>query len=583
VLRAFGHRAPGHGLKPSSVFEGDHEIEALMTPTILLGDEAVALGAIHSGLSAAYGYPGTPSTEILEFLLHHGAKHGAPHAAWCSNEKTALEQALGTCFAGRRALVSMKHVGLNVAADPFMNSALVNTHGGLVIAVADDPGMHSSQNEQDSRVYADFARVVCLEPADQQQAYDMTREAFDLSERFGVPVLLRLVTRLAHSRTEIVPRESRSESPIRRAPQRTSWILLPANARRQWSALVKRQAELRDWSDSNPWNDLTLNSHRRDVGVVTCGIARNYLLENLADLNEPPSHLHIGTYPIPARQLRRLAEEVEKILVLEDGYPFVESALRGLLPTRKTVAGRMTGDLPATGELTPDLVRTALGLPAHPRLSLEGLVLPNRPPQLCEGCPHGHAYKSLQHALVGIEGAMVTSDIGCYTLGALPPLEVIESCVCMGASIGMAKGAAEAGVHPVVAVIGDSTFLHSGMTPLLDAAAADTPMTVLILDNQTVGMTGAQDTMVSSSRLQEIVLALGVAREHFHVVDAHPRKVEANAGVLRREIEHRGLSVVIAVRECKVAAKRRNRAAAAAQARPVPAAPAGVAGQEVVR
>jgi indolepyruvate ferredoxin oxidoreductase alpha subunit len=203
---------------------------------------------------------------------------------------------------------------------------------------------------------------------------------------------------------------------------------------------------------------------------------------------------------------------------------------------------------------------------------LDDLQLPNRPPQLCEGCPHDHAYKALKQALVGLDGSMVTSDIGCYTLGALAPLEMIDSCVCMGASIGMARGAAEAGAHPVVAVIGDSTFLHSGITPLLEAAAADTPMTLLILDNQTVGMTGAQDTMVSSSRLQELVLGLGVSREHFHVVDPHPRKVEANAGVLRREIEHRGLSVVVAVRECKVAAKRRVRAEAAA------AAKAGAAG-----
>jgi len=557
-----------------------------MSQTILLGDEAVALAAVHSGVSAAYGYPGTPSTEIMEFLLQHRARHGAPHAAWCVNEKTAFEAALGTCFAGKRALVTMKHVGLNVAADPFMNAALVNTHGGLVLAIADDPGMHSSQNEQDSRVYADFARIICLEPADQQQAYDMTREAFDLSERFGVPVMLRLVTRLAHSRTRVELREPRSENPIRRAPQRSSWILLPANARRQWSGLVSRQAELREWSESGRWNELTINPARRDLGIVTCGIARNYLRENAGELHDMPSHLHIGTYPMPAGLLKQLAEEVLQVLVLEDGYPFVEHALRGLLPTRKSVAGRMTGDLPATGELTPDVVRAALRLPARPQVSLDGLQLPNRPPQLCEGCPHGHAYNALKKAIAGIDGAMVTSDIGCYTLGALPPFQMIDSCVCMGASIGMARGAAEAGAQAVVAVIGDSTFLHSGITPLLEAAAADTPMTVLILDNQTVGMTGAQDTVVPSSRLRDVVLGLGVRPEHFHVVDAHPRRVDANAELLRREIEHRGLSVVIAMRECKVAAKRRNRAAAAAEAmaaRATATAGGPAARQEVAR
>jgi indolepyruvate ferredoxin oxidoreductase alpha subunit len=537
-----------------------------LSQRILLGDEAVAMGAIHAGITAAYAYPGTPSTEILEFLLHHQEKHGAPHAAWCVNEKTAFESALGTCFAGRRALVAMKHVGLNVAADPFMNAALVNTHGGLVAAIADDPGMHSSQNEQDSRWYADFARIVCLEPSDQQQAYEMTREAFDLSERFGVPVLLRLVTRLSHSRTQVEVGERRAENPIRRAPQKNAWILLPANARRQWSALVKRQDALREWSESSPWNTLTLEPDNRKLGVVTCGIGRNYYEENLPELESRPSHLHIGAYPLPIALLRRLAEHVERVLVLEDGYPLVERELTGAFPARVAVSGRLSGDLPATGELNPDLVRAALGLPAHAVMPFPaGLELPNRPPQLCEGCPHAHAFKALLKALDGIEGAMVTSDIGCYTLGALPPLSAIESCVCMGASVGMARGAAEAGVHPVVAVIGDSTFVHSGITPLLDAAAANANMTVLILDNQTVGMTGAQDTVVSSSRLLEIVRAAGVAPEHLHVVDAHPRRVADNAALIRRELEHRGLSVVIAARECKVAAKRRLRAEAAKQ------------------
>ena len=228
-----------------------------MPQRILLGDEAVGLGAIHAGITAAYAYPGTPSTEILEFVIDHAERHGSPHAAWSVNEKTAYEEALGTCFAGRRALVSMKHVGLNVAADPFVNAALVATHGGLVVAVADDPGMHSSQNEQDSRFYADFARVVCLEPASQQEAYDMTVEAFDLSERFAVPVMVRLVTRLAHSRTAIeVAAEPRPQNPVRKAPRPSSWILLPGNARRQWHDLLGRQREMAAWSESSRWKML---------------------------------------------------------------------------------------------------------------------------------------------------------------------------------------------------------------------------------------------------------------------------------------------------------------------------------------
>jgi indolepyruvate ferredoxin oxidoreductase alpha subunit len=542
-----------------------------MSQRILLGDEAVALGAIHAGISTAYAYPGTPSTEIMEFLIDYHNRHRRPHAAWCANEKTAYEEALGTCFAGRRALVAMKHVGLNVAADPFVNSALVSVHAGLVVAVADDPGMHSSQNEQDSRWYADFARVPCLEPANQQEAYDMTREAFDLSERFRVPVVLRLVTRLAHSRTVVTLGEPRAENPLSRAPRAASWILLPSNARRQWRELVERQGEIAAFTESCAHNSLTLSEARRDLGVITTGIARNYYREIAGELGAPPSHLHIGAYPPPVSLIRRLAAHVPRVLVLEDGFPFVERLLRGLLPPSLEIAGRMSGEVPATGELTPDVVRTTLGLPARPALTLEGLVLPNRPPQLCDGCPHGHAYHALLKALEGDGASMVTSDIGCYTLGALPPYSAIESCVCMGASIGMAKGAAEAGFHPAVAVIGDSTFLHSGITPLMDAAAANTNMTVLILDNQAVAMTGGQEPVVPSSRLHDIVLGLGVDREHLLVVDAHPRRVEQNAELLRREIAHPGLSVVIAARDCKEATRRRRREAAARERAAAPA------------
>ncbi len=534
-----------------------------MRQTILLGDESVALGAVHAGITAAYGYPGTPSTEILEYLLNHREKHGTPHAAWCANEKTAYEEALGTAFAGRRALVAMKHVGVNVAADPFVNSALVEVHGGLVLAVADDPGMHSSQNEQDSRWYADFARVICLEPGSQQEAYDMTVEAFDLSERFRVPVVMRLVTRLAHSRTAVKVGAARDENPITRAPRRASWVLLPGNARKQWRGLIERQKAMLDWSETSRWNTLTLNPKRRDLGVITTGLARAYYFENLPGLDEAPSHLHIGAYPLPVSAIRRLAAHVERILVIEDGYPFVERQLVGVFETPIEVHGRLSGALPPDGELDPDIVRAALGLPPRERLGLDGFTLPLRPPQLCKGCPHAQSYLALKEVFGGLDGHMVTADIGCYTLGALPPYSAIESCVCMGASIGMAKGAAEAGVHPVVAVIGDSTFLHSGITALMDAVAADANMTVLIMDNGTVGMTGAQDTIVPSARLQSIVLGVGVPREHFHVVEAARSRIHDNAALLREEIDHKGISVIVAVRDCLKVARAKARAAAA--------------------
>ncbi|RPJ79103.1 MAG: indolepyruvate ferredoxin oxidoreductase, partial [Acidobacteria bacterium] len=273
-----------------------------MSEQVLLGDEAVALAAIDAGVTAAYAYPGTPSTEILEYILGWRRRNGKPHAAWSVNEKTAYEEALGVSFAGRRAMVSMKHVGLNVASDPFMNSAIVGINGGLVVVVADDPGMHSSQNEQDSRCYADFARVVCLEPGDQQQAYDMTREAFDLSERFHIPVMVRLVTRLAHSRAVVETRQPREENPVRRTAERASWILLPANARHQWRKLLDRQKDFAAYSEACAHNTLDLAG--RELGVITAGVGRNYFLENVTDLEVPPSHLHIGAYPVPVQKIR---------------------------------------------------------------------------------------------------------------------------------------------------------------------------------------------------------------------------------------------------------------------------------------
>lgn len=537
-----------------------------MSQKVLLGDEAVALAAIHAGLTAAYSYPGTPATEILEALQHHAAGQGRPLAMWCANEKTAYEAALGVSFAGKRSLVSMKHVGLNVAADPFLNSAIVSVNGGLVVAVADDPGMHSSQNEQDTRVYADFARTLCLEPADQQETYDMTREAFDLSERFHVPVVVRLVTRLAHSRAVVEVGAARAENSGGMAPDPTSWILLPSNARRQWRSLLLRQPEMTAWSETCDRNALRLHPGRKDLAIITCGGARNYYAENLDDLDVHPPHLHIGAYPLPVEKIRTLVEDVAAVLVLEDGYPVVEARLRGILPGALEVRGKLSGHLPPDGELTPDIVRRALGLPLRQGLGLEGLTLPNRPPQLCGGCPHRDSYHALDQVIRDFTSGVVTSDIGCYTLGALPPYNAIESCVCMGASIGMARGVSDAGFQPAVAVIGDSTFLHSGLTPLLDAAAADTDMTLLILDNGATAMTGGQPPLVPSSRLADIVRGLGVPAEHFHVLQAHPSQAEHNEEILRREMGHRGLSVIVFARECVETLKRKKRIARAGAA-----------------
>jgi indolepyruvate ferredoxin oxidoreductase alpha subunit len=306
---------------------------------MLLGDEAVALGALHAGASAAYAYPGTPSTEILECLIPRAEGAGIV-AHWCANEKTAYEQALGVSMMGRRALVAMKHVGLNVAMDPFVNSALVGLGGGLVVAVGDDPGMHSSQNEQDSRILADFARVPCLEPADQQQVYDMTREAFDLSERFGLPVMVRLVTRLCHSRAVVVAAPARPQNPLAKTDAPQDWTLLPHNARRLWRRLLDRLPAVREWAEQSPYNALSVGDPDAPFAVITSGIARHYFAAEAAELGFRPSHLHVGAYPPPEGLIGRLAAGGRRLLVIEEGYPFLERQVRGVLPHAWDVTGR---------------------------------------------------------------------------------------------------------------------------------------------------------------------------------------------------------------------------------------------------
>ncbi len=527
--------------------------------SVLLGDEAVAQAAVDAGISGAYAYPGTPSTEILEYLLRLPQRAWTPRVSWCANEKTAYEAAIGMSMAGRRVLVAMKHVGLNVAADPFINSAVISPLGGLVLAVADDPGMHSSQNEQDSRFYADFAGIPCLEPSNPQEAWEMTFEAFDLSERFRMPVMIRLVTRLAHQRSMVrVAAEPRKQNAVQLDRDPREWVLLPSFSRRQWKRRIEQRKEIAQWADESRYNELRLHPELKELGVITTGLARAYFDEAVSEVHLGISHLHIGASPIPLDKIRTLAKHVESILVLEEGYPFVERLLRGILEPSIPIRGRMSGAVPADGELDQDLVRQALGIPVAEGTPLELPALVNRPPRLCDGCPHIDAYVALRNVLQPYRGPVVTSDIGCYTLGVLPPTSVGDSCVCMGASVAMAKGLSDAGVRPAVAVIGDSTFLHSGVTPLMDAVAANTDMTLLILDNQVVAMTGAQPTLLPSDHLKDLVLGLGVNPDHCHLFELHPRKRDELEELLRHEVEYPGLSVIIAHRECIEAARKRK-------------------------
>ncbi|MFZ1946197.1 MAG: thiamine pyrophosphate-dependent enzyme [bacterium] len=539
-------------------------------PEILLGAEAVALGAIHAGLTAAYSYPGTPASEVMEYLVAEAARRGDFRAAWSVNEKVAYEEALGVSFAGGRTMVSMKHVGLNVAADPFMNSALTGIDGGLVVVSADDPGMHSSQNEQDSRFYGDFARIVCFEPSNHQEAYEMTRRAFDVSEEFRIPVLVRLVTRLSHSRSSVRPGPPpRPQNQLARDKNGygawDQWTLLPVNARKRFRRMIEIQPRLVTMSEESEFNRMEPGGGPGRLGVVASGIAYNYVKENLRDLKNPPPLLKISVYPVPRSLVAALVDQVDTVLVAEEGYPYIERALAGMFGVSgKTVKGKLTGDLPASGELSPEALRPALGLAPIKAQEIagpapEGFKLAARPPQLCKGCPHADTFNAINLALRGCPKASVFSDIGCYTLGAFPPYRAINTCVCMGASVSMAKGASEVGVHPSVAVIGDSTFGHSGLTPLLEAAAQDSNMTVVILDNGTVAMTGGQPSYASGERLLRMVEGLGVPEGHIRVVEPLPKNLEANAAVLREEFEHKGISVVVAARECIQQARKARR------------------------
>jgi indolepyruvate ferredoxin oxidoreductase alpha subunit len=445
-----------------------------------------------------------------------------------------------------------------VAADPFMNSAVTGVAGGLVVAVADDPGMHSSQNEQDSRVYASFALLPCLEPANGQEAYDMTREAFDLSESLRLPVMLRLVTRIAHSRSGVAVGEKRPPNPLHPTDRPMQFVLLPSVARQQFKRLTDQQPEIARWSEESRWNELHLGSSGGRMGVIVSGIAYNYFRECFTDGAGLPPFLRLGAYPIPRPLVEQLLDAEDRVLVLEEGYPFIESSLCGVLgaPRGKSVHGRLDGRLPRTGELTPDIVRSALGLPAHPAQGPADVPLSVRLPCLCDGCPHIDTFDAIKVILDEQPGARVFSDIGCYTLGAYPPYNACHSCVDMGASISMAMGAAQAGMRPVLATIGDSTFVHSGMTPLVGAISQNLAMTVFILDNGTVGMTGGQESMVCGDRLVSLVKGLGVRPEHLHLIRAHRKDHEANVALIRHEVAHEGLSVIIPVRECIQTAKK---------------------------
>lgn len=518
-----------------------------MQKLLLLGAESIAQGAIDAGLSGVYAYPGTPSTEITEYIQKNKtAKENKVHSQWSSNEKTAMEAALGMSYAGKRAMVCMKHVGLNVAADAFINSAITGVNGGLVVTVADDPSMHSSQNEQDSRFYAKFAMIPVLEPSNQQEAYEMAYFGFELSEKFQVPVLLRITTRLSHSRSGVERLAVKEQNKLKLPGDMRQFVLLPSIAKVRYRGLLNSQLGFEQESENSKFNQY-IEGQDKSLGIIACGISLNYLNENYLDSKIPYPVLKIGQYPLPRKHIEKMFNECNEILVLEEGYPIVEEMLKGYLEKEK-VKGRLDGTLPRDGELNPTLIGKALGFTYEENLKTPDFVN-NRPPAMCTGCGHIDAYTALNEALIEAGKGHVFSDIGCYTLGALEPFNAINSCVDMGASITMAKGAADAGLQPAVAVIGDSTFTHSGMTGLLDAVSEGTNITVIISDNFTTGMTGQQDSQ-ALGRIEDICKGIGVDPDHIIVMNPTKKNHDLMVQTMKEEMKYQGVSVIIPRRQC---------------------------------
>jgi len=511
----------------------------------LTGNEAIARGAWQAGVKVAAAYPGTPSTEILEALAEYPPED--LHAQWSTNEKVAVDVAIGASLSGSRALAAMKHVGLNVAADAFMSVTYIGVNGGLVLVVADDPGIHSSQNEQDTRIYATLATVPVLEPSDAQEALEFTQLAFDISEQFDTPVIMRSTTRLSHTRSPVAI-GARQEAPPRAFIEKPSKnVMIPAYARPRHGTVLEREAKLKAYLADSPINRWEDGDTR--FGVITAGTCYPYVREVLPDANV----LKLGaSWPLPDNLLRRYCESVDRIFVVEELEPVIEKEVRAL---GFKVEGKCI--FPRTGELSPELVRAGFEqagiLAPRPKRNDEWTPEPLlRPPVLCAGCPHTSSFMAVRAS-----GARVAGDIGCYTLACLDPLRGIDTTVSMGSSIGNAVGMAMAGeTKPVVATIGDSTFLHAGIPPLINAVYNDANIAVLLLDNGITAMTGGQEHPGTGKTLrgepaakvdyEALVRAVGV--KWVRTVDSYDLATVHQS--LREAINYRGVAVLIANRPC---------------------------------
>ncbi len=511
-----------------------------MNKKLMLGNEAVARGLYEAGCRVVSSYPGTPSTEMTEFA----ALYKEMSCEWAPNEKVAMETAAGASIAGARSFCAMKHVGLNVAADPLFTVSYTGVNAGMVIAVADDPGMHSSQNEQDSRHYAKASKIMMLEPSDSEECLRFTKLAYELSEQFDTPVIVRVTTRVAHSRSS-VPMTERIEAPLRPYEKNPGkYVMMPGMAKVRHVVVEERIQKQIAWAETAPINTVEYNSTK--IGVITSGISYQYAREALGT---NASYLKLGcVYPLPVEVIQDFAAKCEKVYVLEELDPFIEEHCRqhGI-----AVIGKEAFTL--QGEYSQSLIaKVILGTAAT---SLEtDLQIPARPPVLCAGCPHRGLYYALSKLKV-----MVSGDIGCYTLGALPPLAMMDTCICMGASISALHGRNKANPENAsrsVAVIGDSTFIHSGVTSLINVAYNQTNSTVIVLDNSITGMTGHQQNPTTGKTitgdpttavsLEKLCEAIGIRR--VRVVD--PYQLAETERVIREELAAEEPSVIISRRPC---------------------------------
>ncbi len=508
---------------------------------LMLGNEAVAAGAYEAGVRMASAYPGTPSTEITENIV----KYKEIYAEWSPNEKVALEVAIGASVAGARAICSMKHVGLNVAADPLFTVSYTGVSGGLVIMVADDPGMHSSQNEQDSRLYARASKIPMLEPSNSQECKDYVKNAFDISEKFDCPVIVRLTTRIAHSQSvvETADRQNDELKPYVKDPGK--YVMMPAMAKKRHVEVEKRMAALKDFAQETSLNAIQWGS--TDVGVITSGVSYQYAREAFGDV----SYLKLGmVHPLPDKLIEDFAAKVGKLYIIEELEPFIEDQVKKL-----GIKAIGKDKLPVIGEYSASLLKEKLFGIEQDKLYDFDKESPGRPPVMCPGCPHRGTFHVLKKLKL-----TVTGDIGCYTLAALPPVQTLDTCVCMGASIGMAHGmekvrGREFG-RKTVAVLGDSTFIHSGITGLIDVVYNRGCSTVIILDNSITGMTGHQHNPTTGLTIRNEptkqvdleLLARAVGVDRVRIVD--PFDLKEFEKVVKEEVEADEPSVIIAQRPC---------------------------------